>query len=63
MAAGLPLQESEMLETYGIGQAAARPEVCSVLAGSLDIAHIRENLRLALAARPKKILASPPALG
>jgi len=29
----------------------ARPEVCSILAGSLDIAHIRENLRLAREAR------------
>jgi aryl-alcohol dehydrogenase-like predicted oxidoreductase len=41
----------------------ACPEVCSVLAGSLDIAHVREDLRLAQAARAKKNLASPPAPG
>jgi aryl-alcohol dehydrogenase-like predicted oxidoreductase len=41
----------------------ARPEVCSVLAGSLDIAHIKENLLLAQAARAKDSLASKPGLG
>jgi hypothetical protein len=41
----------------------ARPELRSVLAGSLDIAHVTEDLRLAQAARAKKSLASPPAPG